>query len=861
MTSLLLLALFALLGIVFGWIAFFQTRHLRGEVTRLRQRVSQLEQGNAVPASSAEPGVAASVPQQASTPVTPAQASTPVTPAQAGAQRLPASTKPRTPPRWLVALREQWMSWLGGTCIGLAGIFLVRYSIDQGLLGPGARITLGLLGGFALHGAAFWLRRHKGSHDSLAALAAGGSITLFAAILAGLHLHAFFSPGLAFALLAPVALLTMALALWHGPLLAALGLLGAYALPLLVGGNSDTVALVLAYILLITATGLWLLRHVERTWLWTILHLGTGLWWLLTLGADSADGLRGWYLALWAWLLFALPGDDWLLQRRQPLENSGWRQYASWPPGRDRQQVLGLMLALGAWACSIFTHAFGRGDFVEWSPFALLLFWLAGRRPRLLGLAWLLAPLCWGAWWLQSWITAPPVPELLPAFYWYCLGSAALLVALAWYNARQGHANAWKPLALLPLGFLVLAWSLSPHMANSAQWPLFACLLAAGYLALATVTLRRAPQQPLVGACFFIGAHLGYAVAVAFSLDQASLTLALALQLLSLAWLIRRFQLPVLGWVFKGLVALVLIRLSLNPWLLQYPDIIHWSLWTYGGAALCCWGATRVLQDTQPTLKAWGEGAALHLFTLFVWTELRWWLHDGAVFAPGWSALEAGLDCAVFGTLGLVYHWRERFSAHLYRLYRVYSVILLFLAGLCYLALLQALLLSLPWLTTAVGSTWFFNSLWLLFGMPALLAAAIAHCYLPVVRRPARWLAVGAGFIFVCVQIRHFWQGSVSLELATGPAELYTYSAVWLLLAVAAVLAGAWRLGNSYYRGGMALLLLVVAKLFLVDMAGLTGLLRVASFLGMGLALLAIAWLHRQLQGAAQNDQPMESGA
>src|SRR5690606_18321669 len=97
---------------------------------------------------------------------------------------------------------------------------------------------------------AYWLRRHSGPHESIAALAGGGSITLFAAILAGLHLYDFFSPGFAFALLAAVALLTMALALWHGPLLAALGLLGAYTLPLLVGGEASQVILVLAYVLL-----------------------------------------------------------------------------------------------------------------------------------------------------------------------------------------------------------------------------------------------------------------------------------------------------------------------------------------------------------------------------------------------------------------------------------------------------------------------------------------------------------------------------------------------------------------------------------------------------------------------------------
>jgi uncharacterized membrane protein len=83
-------------------------------------------------------------------------------------------------------------------------------------------------------------------------------------------------------------------------------------------------------------------------------------------------------------------------------------------------------------------------------------------------------------------------------------------------------------------------------------------------------------------------------------------------------------------------------------------------------------------------------------------------------------------------------------------------------------------------------------------------------------------------------------------------AELYTYSIVWLLLAVAAILGGVWRYGTQCYRAGMALLVSVIAKLFLVDMAGLTGLLRVASFMGMGFGLLAIAYLHQRLQLRSQ---------
>ena len=65
------------------------------------------------------------------------------------------------------------------------------------------------------------------------------------------------------------------------------------------------------------------------------------------------------------------------------------------------------------------------------------------------------------------------------------------------------------------------------------------------------------------------------------------------------------------------------------------------------------------------------------------------------------------------------------------------------------------------------------------------------------------------------------------------------------------VLGGALRSSKSnqtIYRVGIGLLGLVIAKLFLVDMSDLDGLLRVASFMGLGLSLLGLSYLHQRIQ-------------
>jgi uncharacterized membrane protein len=55
----------------------------------------------------------------------------------------------------------QWVVWVGGLALALGGFFLVRLSIEQGLIGPGVRIVLGALLAIALIAAGEWARRSE----------------------------------------------------------------------------------------------------------------------------------------------------------------------------------------------------------------------------------------------------------------------------------------------------------------------------------------------------------------------------------------------------------------------------------------------------------------------------------------------------------------------------------------------------------------------------------------------------------------------------------------------------------------------------------------------------------------------------
>ena len=864
-----LLIIFGVLaGSVLGIVAYFEMRRLRAEVRDLHRRL----QADSAPV--VRPAAEAHAVEQPPVPAPEPRPAPPPTPAKAAQSRprtdhlpqgelwdtAPAASSPALAAFWS-GLQQNWMVWLGGGCVALAGIFLARYGIEQGLLGPKVRVAAGLVTALVLYLAAEYLRRKTGSsHPSFAALAGGGAITAFAAVLSAVHLYQLIAPGFAFALLAVVALVTMWLARLHGPVLAAIGMLGAYSVPALVSSGSGNVLAAMGYALIISAAVLLLLRHVFRNWLWIGVLIGALAWWLISLSGHQADGWRGPYLAILGYLLLTVVTGDWLLRGSGP-ESAATESGRS---ARVEPLLLPSLVALVVTQCvSILREGLAPMALVSWTPLALLLLLAARNRAVLAMTAWGLFLGQCAAWLAGRLVTsegslqlAPfPAAEQGPFLIW--LGATtALFVVLALVNFRRGGARFWwaamaAMAVLAPLLALLTGYLLAGSYVPRFWWCLYAAVFGAVFLFLGSRGVRRQWSDAMVLWLFAAG-HFGYSLAVCMWLQEASLTLALALQAISLAWLIRRFEVPALGWLLKAVLLAVVVRLTLNPWLLSYPEGSHWSLWTYGGSALCAWVAARLLMPGLTGLGRWAEAAALHLLVLALWAEARYWLYGGNTFAGEYQFAEAVVNMWLFGLLALVYYRKSLLSEHFATWYDGYGHLLLLAAVVNYLWILLATASSEPWAWQSVSARPLFNLILPAFAGPVLLAWLVSRYYLPQWRKTAGVVAAVAAFIWVSLEVRHLWHGSIRLDQPVATGELYTYSAVWLAMAVAAILLGSWRNWRGCYQAGMAVLALVIVKLFLVDMSGLEGLLRVASFMGMGLALLGIAYLHQKLSARTQ---------
>ncbi len=162
--------------------------------------------------------------------------------------------------------------WLGGIALALAGVFMVKYSIETGLLSPAVRVVLGLILGASLLGGGAWMRRQpdfaNGTRISQA-LSGAGIADLYATIFAATSLYHLVPSFLGFTGLAAVTATAVMLSLRHGVPIALLGLVGGFLTPALVGSSSPSAPLLFLYLYFVL-TGFMVVIRKQNWWFMAI---------------------------------------------------------------------------------------------------------------------------------------------------------------------------------------------------------------------------------------------------------------------------------------------------------------------------------------------------------------------------------------------------------------------------------------------------------------------------------------------------------------------------------------------------------------------------------------------------------------
>ncbi|MDA4846977.1 DUF2339 domain-containing protein [Hoeflea poritis] len=883
MAPILLLAALLVVGPILGTIAFFKVRTLQREVDKLRASLA---------GSAPDVSAAVSVPSVGSRSEAPERQpeEDDIRADEPAASEEPAdddgdkdappeapAAQPDTGGRGLEeTVGAKWAVWVGGLALALGAVFMVRYSIEQGILGPGARILAGLFFSAALIAVGEWTRGRGaaysvGGFESAnvpAILTAAGTLGAFATIYAAYQLYGFLAPGMAFIALGLVAVATMIAALLHGPLLAAIGIVGSYVVPFLVSSQEpNTAGLGLyAFAVSIAAFGVGRLR----LWRWLAVIAALGLVFfgalMFILATQGEKPIVGIYiLATWAAVFYV-------------FVSSLYQRSISECPVNDRIAVLMLslvlVLALGFVVTDTDAATVVGLLLLVFIPFASAFFYPAIR--LIVPVASLVVVLGYAGWELTADSWAPLAygpdapgsinPNILPGYQQKVLSLfGGLGFAIAALAGAIGLFGALRSAARVPLAFggafvppliLAVCYARTDFLDVSVRLGVIALVLSIALYAVAQYADRRLSDTSAgragVAANYMIAALSTLTLGLCMVLERGALTVSLALMAPATAYIYSRNPLAALRPLALVPAVLWAARIAWDPAIvggsLGDTPVFNWLLYGYGipaiGFVAAAWLLARHGRDRWLDVM---EAVAVATVTAAPAIVGLHALDPEAVFTPIDTLPEAALLVLVGGgvALGILQLRLAGVSATL----RVATDILgyagMIVAVLCLIGIYNPLLTG-----ATIGKSWFFNILafsyllpGLLYGVLGLRSAAVRPVY-----------AIGAYsvsgvllFAWISLSIRH-WFHPVALDVGpTSDPELYTYSAAWLAIGIATLAAGMIGGVRTLRLLSGVIIVVVVAKVFVVDMSSLTGFLRALSFIGLGAVLVAIGLVYQRL--------------
>jgi uncharacterized membrane protein len=850
--------LIASVSFVLALVALNKLAKLDTAIFKLREELQRIKAANPAPEAEA-PAEAA--------PAAPVQPEPAPPEALAAAEPAPEDVAaPAAPPvrDMEQALAGRWFVWIGGVAIAIGGLLFVKYAYDNGLISPVLQINLGLLAGFALIAVGAWIRSRSPDVEGAApdyvpaALSAAGLAVLFASIFAAYALYRILDPSAAFLGLAAVGLGALALSRWQGPFIAALGLIGSYVTPMLIPSPDPSASSFFPYLLLILAASLLTLRGRSWWWLGHAAIAGTFLWsiaWLIgpfEAGDTWAVGLSA--LAAGLLAIFLPRGPGVLTEEADELS----------PPltlaltGLAAATVILVLLVLRTDHSDTAMRLLAAGLAV-----LVVIAWIGGRLARLAPFAALVMLAVLGSWreaafhamtldenGLWSWSNSFG-PETSRFLTWMLGSAGAFTFAGAAGVLMRSRKRSWGALgggaAFL---FVFGAWARADFLLSPQNWALTASGFALVLLLAALLWSRRQQGDGTGAGLLAAGASALLVMALDRMLDGLWLTLSIAALAFAFGVLSLILKPRLMGGVTAAVATLATLRLFLarELWLddRSLPWGEHWILYGYGGSAILFFlGAKLLSKADHPRAAMALEGMSLGLLISLVSLEIRVLIGGGIAYEdPRFLEMAAHILTWAGAAYGLM-HRQQLYSSFISR----WASRLLLIAAAAGAVLLSLIALNPVVTGEPVPGGRFFNALLLAYLAPVPLIGLIAmrlHVIGWEKLKPAAGvLALVLLFAYVTLQTKRLFQGMLMTPESQSLGETYAYSAVWLAFALALFVAGI-RLGRQPVRlAGLAVLALVVVKVFVGDMSNLEGLFRIASFVGLGLCLVGIGWLYQ----------------
>jgi len=757
--------------------------------------------------------------------------------------------------------------WIGGIALALAGFYLVKYTIEKGLLTQEVRIFLGTAFGFALALAGRYIRvnrPHMADGTRIAQALTGAAIAdLYATSYAAVSVWHVLPPHMGFVCLALVTIFAVILSLRHGMPIAILGLAGGFLTPVMVTTDHPSAVSLFIYLYFLIA-GFFALVRNQGWWVLAIPVTLLGFFWVpVWIFGGHFSGDDGLCLGLFILAVSATIAMQAREREGQDAETAAAVKHTGTVAG---------VVGIGMMALVMQQSEFGL---LQWAMYGLL--GLGGMVmayfrpaqyktiPQLsLGVTLVM---------LAIWSNHSPagLAAMLLAFAGIYAGGAFVFYSLtrSFYWAGMLSAAA--------LGFYGIGYgSLQANVYDLAHinqgdglhfWGALATLIALVFAGLVGGVYRSfngdAAAKDKLLALFSLMSTAFVSIALLVEVQQQFLPIAFAGETLAACWIYNRLGIVALRRIIGLLLAAV--GFFMLPQLMLLGAVALNSL--FGEA----------LQDTYHVPALITE-PALHLGVPLALLGYGSWLvrqrADGKVV----EALEGAV--VAFGAL-LAYYMARRlfnvpedvlfrkagffergvitnafFAGGMLAVYggRQYARRAFIIAGSIVfgMALFRVFFFDVftqnpLWSGQKVGDAPLINSLLLAYGAPLFWLWLESKPQLRVLAPVPGLKAVAAfvlAFLLVNLNVRQLFHGADLGVGETTNAETYSYSAAWLMLGIAMLVAGTVQKSKQMRIAALILTTATVGKVFLYDARELEGLFRAASFLGLGVCMLGLSWFY-----------------
>ena len=758
--------------------------------------------------------------------------------------------------------------WLGGICLALAGLFLVKYSHDAGILTNNIRVVLGALFGVLLIGFgefAFSSEKFKSNLKISQSLFGAGLAVVYFALFSAIELYDLINVYLGFGLILGLIICSVLAALRYGMPIAIFSLGVMLFTPVLIDDLAGNFELLCAYVYLSVSAILFISYKKEQFRILSLISALGGIV-MIAFVVGNIDNSQ------MAWPLFCLIGISLSIILSSTKSFDG-----------DIKFELKLFKN-PAFLLNIFAVGFNLAlislivvdvnlNLFEWMVYAalmagLLILSFFNSNYRYLPAFGL----------FLSFVMILSSPQLVSAEL-IIVAFAGVFVALSLLFVFIGrHSVYWAYFnAISVVGFYLIAYlRLKDSIEIEHFWSILALIIAAcgvGLISFLTKILesgqvddeKMAAERKLgiIGVCASCTmAAIGVAIAFGFGF----LNVVLAFETLLLLFLGRYLKLAYLQ--KAALVVVIGLFLVITPFLLGFFMELALFKWIY---------------------------LSPKVFTMFE----RYWLYFGfpvvALFISWFlflPRLSGKIGCFLISfTLVLlafvvqisVIDFAQEIGFNRYFVNDFYQRgivnVMLILASLliCFVAIKKDdqiwlkmikfllfyvsarviwfdLLFSVPFENTAhLGKLVLINNL-----MINYLAVAGLFVYFYVRIKPEISVNVKKFFMtliavmiftYCSLVIRHAFENyfNQARSFAISSSELYAYSLLWLSMALSLMYFGAVKKIKNLRYVGIWLLILVILKVFFIDTANLDGGQRILSFFGLGISLIAVSYFYNKM--------------